>query len=1809
MMRDFYRRAVCLFLCGLLVNAPAFYAEGAVFAEEAGITVSPILSMPPVSYEGHSEVISDRSVYSVGGVNYTAKSAYEAGISVSSFVPLQYEGMSMSDGDIVSEKKVTFYEPGVYSVELVLDVADGKTYTARDSTHVQTTPSVESVLSGARKQNRKQVVDFRIASNPSYPVNDIKVKIANSVSGEITELDIMSGGAVVCSGDSSENIKIGSITCDSVNGGCFFEGKVEFLSKYDTEQTLEYSVIAEDVRGQKDRYSQQIIISPDMAPEAAIDIEEYYIREEGTDTAVISVADATVYDGDQGVREWYIKTDEDDGFIPAEQIDGYADLSMGSASKIQFSKTGTGTFEVRLKVRDQWTEGTIDKFVMPSDILSGETSASSEVINVAPHVTMGVGAGVKTDVLVAGDVSKAEYIEKELADLNIKFLENGIDADIYRSVSDSGRLTDLQQDILTERKTASGPFGYKGTSTAFEKRLFAVDDTSMYRVDAVWADPQDGGPEAPFTVSAYDAESGEIRWQYMFDNEIFDLDVNDADLWQDDTEQYVYLVSRGKTLVISKSSGQCEAVLDGETGQYSFAGRNNVFTYKPDGIYSINMVTGEFERIYSSDLSGAARRVNGKVISFTMDRQGRVSRILLDPESGKVTKEYAGLFPEEAYIPSGYDNAGGNIVMETVGIDSDGDAVLCCGATLVSSAGGTAKTYTKAVRVLSRDNIFLKERQYRSSYQMKVVPVTDRNGDFNYFGITMAGKDSVTVKASGIYSDYEGSIVLYDDNGDPCLFDNVIMSAEVNGNIEITMGAYCTWIYNDGWANGPRHGYPERCTTVVFDPAAGTAKESDTCIAGCHAFSEYGKESDLYLAVQTSRNSQYTGSAVIETVIVRKSQSYSDILNKNIKKYLSDPKDNDPGILIIYHDGSDDVVSANDMHAIRDLVNAMGYKVFVIGDPSGNGDFAAESMGGVFLDSSTDYSSEIVKYISESGDVRKYPFVSVTSDSADDKRTLERSYNMAAGEKYGFELEFSSDTDPSDQGDILSVEHTSSSVLGDDVFCEDSYVITEMIREDFSDENKESFFEYSSYTISGGLFTDCGIYREGSSNVYRSDTSTVTFDIPEGKQGILSFDYRILRDGSFTNGNYADIDGRRWLLFADDSGGTYFRGNYVHPYILSEGEHKIVLGAGSYGANLEAYTYIDNLSVSMISDEENGSMLSDTECIPLGDGKYRLTGFFSTPAEIMKYRAMKDVEYVQGAPGTAAYTKYDTSPSNYRYLDISIPDGKKALLTNVQTKSAPRDDYSVSYSWTQGSQSWVCRAVISPAQNALNSVPKDWRITMATSEGDHRLTSSFQSYRYTSAEFTDVEMYLAEEGNSLIDANQFICAEGSEGQTLYLADGRYSGDSKIKLSFPADADIYELKIYMLKDGEKVYIEDDAFAGKEQLEKWTVSSGKAELGMYSETVSGEKDSIPVFEKGELIDYMVTYTDHEADPSKASYWRYTHTPMNDGAYDKAAVIMDQKGSVVSQSGIVLDEPVDRFYVDGKYTVEHWQTDDTTRGKTPGGDPQYDKDSNVVSYTFYVRGSGEVPWIKYIYTDPSKVYDGDSCSIVAAVDDMMKETLQLDIEIYKEDELVYSDTVHDINADDSGTYENVRFDGCIPSAECGKYKVFCTVSDEYGVGFDTYSFTVLNRGSLSGTIEHTEKWEENRRGYNMFFFDEPYDEYSDAEIYCTAEEDMPRGKNVFWAGEKIMFDVTSEGDPVRVRAWIAGYEDTLCTDLSLIDDDRFAGSIWDASIKDCWSGGPHIVSVYIESAYDNGETLLSEEQIIIDNRDLFWQLHKTA
>jgi len=375
---------------------------------------------------------------------------------------------------------------------------------------------------------------------------------------------------------------------------------------------------------------------------------------------------------------------------------------------------------------------------------------------------------------------------------------------------------------------------------------------------------------------------------------------------------------------------------------------------------------------------------------------------------------------------------------------------------------------------------------------------------------------------------------------------------------------------------------------------------------------------------------------------------------------------------------------------------------------------------------------------------------------------------------------------------------------------------------------------------------------------------------------------------------------------------------------------------------------------------------------------------------------------------------------------------------------------------------------------------------------------------------------------------------------------------------------------------------------------------------------EEDKL-VYKKGELIRYGINYYDYESDPSKKQYWRYTHTPFNDGAHPNAATILNEYGSITFQDlSKVLNQPIQRFYVDGKYTVEHWQEDDTSRGSKAGGNPLYDKASNVESLTFYIEGGASAPWITSIKTVPKKVKEGEAFRIQVGVDDAEKDTLRLTTEVYKDKKLIYTHRRAWLNAT-NGSYPLTTTGTVQQKAQTGTYEVVCTVRDQTGAGIGTSRFTVVSEGKITGMVYHTENWEKNRKKYNMNRFKDEVNKEIPYTDYLKLKTPRKRGTNVFWSGEKFMLQAEVAGSPTKVTCKIEGYPSYSTTMKSTgkkntANETLYSGSLWDSSMMNRWGRKkPKELTFTFTATYSGGTTKTYTAKIIVDSKEDYWQLHR--
>lgn len=249
----------------------------------------------------------------------------------------------------------------------------------------------------------------------------------------------------------------------------------------------------------------------------------------------------------------------------------------------------------------------------------------------------------------------------------------------------------------------------------------------------------------------------------------------------------------------------------------------------------------------------------------------------------------------------------------------------------------------------------------------------------------------------------------------------------------------------------------------------------------------------------------------------------------------------------------------------------------------------------------------------------------------------------------------------------------------------------------------------------------------------------------------------------------------------------------------------------------------------------------------------------------------------------------------------------------------------------------------------------------------------------------------------------------------------------------------------------------------------------------------------------------------------------------------------------------------------------------------------ETKVVTFE-YIRNSA--PSVNIIEVLPGYIYEGDNVISRIQVNDADKEQLILDLELFKDSSLIWNNA-RTININASGNYDELN-ENIINNIEPGNYTLKATVKDGYNeTGTSEINFTV-NTLSIIGKVEHTIDWDNNRKNFN---------------ISKTGTEDSPRTYNVFWSGEKFILSAeTTIIDPsssvVANTVNVSILSTPYSVNLSTTDGVNWNGSLWHEDMIR-WDSRNIIVRFIVN--YSNGTQKVDDINIIIDNDEEYWRLHK--
>lgn len=806
--------------------------------------------------------------------------------------------------------------------------------------------------------------------------------------------------------------------------------------------------------------------------------------------------------------------------------------------------------------------------------------------------------------------------------------------------------------------------------------------------------------------------------------------------------------------------------------------------------------------------------------------------------------------------------------------------------------------------------------------------------------------------------------------------------------------------------------------------------------------------------------------------------------------------------------------------------------------------------------------------------------------------------SLTPGKKYNYEYEIKPLTEGS-KNRITGIAASTGTITSSESFINDTLYVTDSYAEDFNNETINKFFTVND----NGRFVDgkYGSYTTGRNNT--DEYSAMTFVVPNGKQAIVSFDYDFDFNATKWSGTNIFIDDQRMdektIVSPSPTSSSDFEetGHKIFYKILDPGTHKIETKV-SAAYNYWSRVLMDNLRVDMLSTAPKTSVPS----LYINDGEITgwldVNGTFDIPTSILSYGAQQSYPYYGGFPSEVTdYDKegriedlnyYQTVPSGY------LQKGHVHLITSLMNRrnrvkfgvpGLGTIEYENTTNVAQTFEQWAWMGV-KPAGTHTYTVsmndPEDfwarmdvfntvtYPVNAVTLTGNMAFNSDNTKYFFPKTTSTNIT-----------------------NLSLFIPKGEYL--------------IKNLRVYYIENGQKIYLENKALGDVTQLPNWALSSGLTASNVSIQEEKKDDEYVKIYMKGEKVLYNIFYDDYEKDPSKTGYWVYSHIPW-------------PPDTLHPKTGQVLTAPIDRFYLSGKYTVTHWEVDNTQRAGTIGDSTPYNKESNKVTMTFYVDGSGKAPWITYIKTNPSIVKENNSYTLAVGVDDMEKDTLTLETEVYLNGRSILADKKTGIQADAAGNYPELTING-LPPAKPGVYQVVCTVSDYSGTGIKAYKFTVVSEGRITGSVNHTEQWDENRKKYNLKRFSEEVNRKLILGDYIAMPTPRMRGTNVFWSGEKFILRAETEGEPTSVTVQLlstrseGGFVDTgysaVLTNTgrkTAAGAEIWEGSLWNAAMINKWGRkSPEELTFRFTASYPGNMTKTHIVAVIVDSDRDYWQLHR--
>ena len=1560
------------------------------------ITGEAHLNLPEWTYEGHTVEAWDTSLFTVDGEGYSAYRMYQEALANNAFLPA---GAAANNRTGLTTADLTFNKIGTFPVTLKVTAKTGADFRDTKNIEVRKTPTIIAALGGVQKENRKQTLNVTIATAPLFPLKTLQIEVSRESTGECVHLFHLVEGSenqlVNSNGIKTRPIQL--ISWDPY----FTQVRLEFLTKNTIEEAFTYKVYCEDARGNWDEITRPFVVAPDLPPQALMELPQEFLRKKGTDSSVINIEDVSSSDGDQLLRTWTVLPLNGNGDLQRpgpqsiEDLPGFKDLSFGTGKKVSFIKEGVGKVDVHLLVKDHWIEETLEEYVLPSDYKEGEAFGETIVENIPPKILIEPLFAKKATILfIATSKVQAQLLSQNENLLRKDLIQREIDGEILIETIPPN-ITDGATRGYYQGTWAALPFGFNGSNTFLEDKWFSVDEENLYTINGTW----DGGthndyPKMPYTITSRNGENGEINWTFTVTEDVMQIEPTQGDGFTHDNKGRYLFFRYGETTLI----------ISKDNGSYlakvpaTLGGDNYWSSSGSELLYSIKS-----DGIYALNTGdGSYRKVySGQILGKTQGLDGGV-HFIEQRSPAVINRGFFDLSNENLSFSrirsTNQDSV--NTTYNCLGIDYEG--------TVIMGINGSS-----SIRIYDKSNIYMRSISgWNIERTFSVTPVYDEKGICNYITASWEGKGSTTYwNYTGVWGVNNETNILASMKSTSGFRTDVgypMFSMQAGNKVHVQTGAMWAGMWGGG---SVMNYYTEFAYLCTFDILNGTWDYSSTGDFSFGVAGEYGSMSNSLLAASYTYNE--------DAVATDPSQGMSGLYAKTMLRNQT----------------MDDVMARILPKHKKDL------HIFYVPENPGS-----------------EYLQEVSDLVATGEG--KYERV-VELKATEGEGNLQRSYTLDPNKTYYYEYQVKGLS----EGGIIpfTYDFLSQSREDEQELSLDTYKVIHTEKEEFNGGEGNPFFQITEGRTSDGVYkgADLNTGKTKLPNRVFSDGSSITFTVPEGVKALLSFDYNV--GGKGWASTRISLNDEPWHVTPGITGGV---GGYTSPEFLPEGLNTLTFSTVDYGTlPLGAYAYIDNLSCSYVEGKSEETEPLDPTITYLDDGFVHGKGELKTPPEVMAYR---------GFPGESVVSNFidmtddriikNNGNPDAKVLTINIPQSKVGLDTEVLLYSRPssssRNSWNVTWTWYPPGHVWTCYGKSENGTVPLQ-IPGDWRVNLGSIQGAQTINERARAYNGSWGDFGRVSFYQTHRKPDAYAEGAYFYELDDEGNrtTMFIENDTYLGETLFTLKVNGKEPIYlrDFEIYSIEKGVKVYAEEGVHNAGDFLSKWTSHYVEAKPVVIEKAPEKERETL-IYKKGELVAYDLFYSDYEEDPSRREYWRYTHTPFNDGVHP------DQ--------GRILDRSISRFYIDGKYVVEHWQEDNPSRKDVPKdsqghplGYPDFNKFSNVETVTFYIEGTATAPWITDIRTQvktdgrwKNKVVDyKDNYRIQIRVDDEEKDILSLTTEVYLDKKLIGAFLEENIKAGRGGSYPEIWTPPLPDLAAVGRYQVVCTVRDETGTGLGTYRFEV--------------------------------------------------------------------------------------------------------------------------------------------------------